>query len=286
MKRKAFTLIELLVVIAIIAILAAILFPVFAQAKNAAKKTTSLSNTKQVGTGTILYINDYDDAMPPLYWFNPIDLTLPTSQGFYYYPLLLRPYTKNDLIFLCPNDREDDAQLRDPQGRGRFDSNSSFRDYLIGANPSYGYNYRYLNTMSVSFSFGGRPVLSFSGVSATSFNSPSQTLVFAEATMKDRTVPGVNGAPSGTVRNAVGYSRIEPPFSVPTPVGAAPYMGWTGTFPDARSQGQLWGRFQRNSVLAVWADGHAKTTPISRLRGTGTTEQQVNRFWNGLGDNQ
>jgi prepilin-type N-terminal cleavage/methylation domain-containing protein len=63
--KKAFTLIELLVVIAIIAILAAILFPVFAQAKTAAKKSTDLSNTKQIGLGTQIYTADNDDLFPP-----------------------------------------------------------------------------------------------------------------------------------------------------------------------------------------------------------------------------
>jgi prepilin-type N-terminal cleavage/methylation domain-containing protein len=63
-SRKAFTLIELLVVIAIIAILAAILFPVFAQAKEAAKKTAALSNVKQIGTGFVIYATDYDDQFP------------------------------------------------------------------------------------------------------------------------------------------------------------------------------------------------------------------------------
>ena len=62
--KKAFTLIELLVVIAIIAILAAILFPVFAQAKVAAKKTSDLSNLKQIGTSTFIYGSDYDDLFP------------------------------------------------------------------------------------------------------------------------------------------------------------------------------------------------------------------------------
>ena len=63
-RRAAFTLIELLVVIAIIAILAAILFPVFAQAKEAAKKTQSLSNVKQIGLGVVMYQSDYDDCFP------------------------------------------------------------------------------------------------------------------------------------------------------------------------------------------------------------------------------
>ena len=65
MRRHAFTLIELLVVIAIIAILAAILFPVFAQAKVAAQKTSDLSNQKQHATGTLLYSGDYDDTFFP-----------------------------------------------------------------------------------------------------------------------------------------------------------------------------------------------------------------------------
>jgi prepilin-type N-terminal cleavage/methylation domain-containing protein len=63
-KKQGFTLIELLVVIAIIAILAAILFPVFAQAREAARKTTCLSNLKQNGLGMLMYVNDYDDTFP------------------------------------------------------------------------------------------------------------------------------------------------------------------------------------------------------------------------------
>lgn len=63
-RRCGFTLIELLVVIAIIAILAAILFPVFAQAKEAAKKATCISNLRQLGMSTMLYLGDSDDLLP------------------------------------------------------------------------------------------------------------------------------------------------------------------------------------------------------------------------------
>ena len=63
-RRSAFTLIELLVVIAIIAILAAILFPVFAQAKEAAKKSAGLSQMKQIGTALNMYAADWDDGIP------------------------------------------------------------------------------------------------------------------------------------------------------------------------------------------------------------------------------
>ena len=63
-SRSAFTLIELLVVIAIIAILAAILFPVFAQAREKARAISCISNEKQIGTATMMYVQDYDETMP------------------------------------------------------------------------------------------------------------------------------------------------------------------------------------------------------------------------------
>lgn len=110
--KRAFTLIELLVVIAIIAILAAILFPVFAQAKEAAKKTQCLSNAKQIGTGLYLYLGDYDDTLPmanyPTPYYGP-----PYTQfswhagkgvGELNWADLLTPYTKNVDMFKCPDD--------------------------------------------------------------------------------------------------------------------------------------------------------------------------------------
>jgi prepilin-type N-terminal cleavage/methylation domain-containing protein len=91
LSRRAFTLIELLVVIAIIAILAAILFPVFAQAKRAAKDTSALSNMKQINLGAQMYAADNDDNVIP--WEHNAD---PWTG----WPILMDPYTKNvDIMF-------------------------------------------------------------------------------------------------------------------------------------------------------------------------------------------
>lgn len=94
MKLKAFTLIELLVVIAIIAILAAILFPVFAQAKRAAKTSAALSNTKQLGTASLMYSNDYDDSIVLIEYRNVYPYTP--------WPVLVQPYAKNTSICFDP----------------------------------------------------------------------------------------------------------------------------------------------------------------------------------------
>ncbi|MBC8137585.1 MAG: DUF1559 domain-containing protein, partial [Fibrella sp.] len=92
--KRAFTLIELLVVIAIIAILAAILFPVFAQSREKARQTSCLSNEKQVGIAILQYLQDHDDtymaadheSTSPYTWFDP-----------------LQPYLKNRDVFKCPS---------------------------------------------------------------------------------------------------------------------------------------------------------------------------------------
>ncbi|MES1227022.1 MAG: prepilin-type N-terminal cleavage/methylation domain-containing protein, partial [Armatimonadota bacterium] len=100
---SGFTLIELLVVIAIIAILAAILFPVFAQAKQAAKKTADLSNIKQIGTATQIYLNDFDDKfmMADTY---PVVTAVYGDMYRWCSKQVLGPYTKTTDIFVSPLD--------------------------------------------------------------------------------------------------------------------------------------------------------------------------------------
>src|SRR5690349_25055985 len=96
--RSAFTLIELLVVIAIIAILAAILFPVFAQAREKARQASCLSNTKQLGLGIYQYIQDYDDTLP-MGGYNWL------GSGSRWYRDIY-PYVKNAGILVCPSKNE------------------------------------------------------------------------------------------------------------------------------------------------------------------------------------
>ena len=91
-RHKGFTLIELLVVIAIIAILAAILFPVFAQAREKARQTQCLSNGKQIGLGALMYANDYDNLFP-IFAF---------GEG-YQAAARMMPYSKNRDVFRCPS---------------------------------------------------------------------------------------------------------------------------------------------------------------------------------------
>jgi prepilin-type N-terminal cleavage/methylation domain-containing protein/prepilin-type processing-associated H-X9-DG protein len=113
--RRAFTLIELLVVIAIIAILAAILFPVFAQARAKARQTSCLSNSKQIGLGLMMYTQDYDEVLPgvdpsngyaagfadPLGWNRPFTAGVPAT--YRNWARDVQPYIKNYGIYLCPN---------------------------------------------------------------------------------------------------------------------------------------------------------------------------------------
>lgn len=117
-RQRAFTLIELLVVIAIIAILAAILFPVFARARENARRASCISNLKQIGLGFMMYTQDYDEKYPrAVYsstqeppngcWYssggcasaNPGDYTWFWQQTLY-------PYTKSDQLYFCPSGRD------------------------------------------------------------------------------------------------------------------------------------------------------------------------------------
>jgi len=124
-QRRGFTLIELLVVIAIIAILAAILFPVFAQARAKARAITCISNVKQLGTGAAMYTQDYDEKTLPMYlhyadageWADP--------KGCWFYNI--QPYIKNWAVMVCPDGESE-------WGLGWPDTEGGVKGRAIGIN--------------------------------------------------------------------------------------------------------------------------------------------------------
>jgi len=104
--NKGFTLIELLVVIAIIAILAAILFPVFARARENARRASCSSNLKQIGLGLMQYTQDYDEQLVPIAWPNG-------GNGVGQWPQLIQPYVKSTQLFQCPSSPSKDTRRAD-----------------------------------------------------------------------------------------------------------------------------------------------------------------------------
>jgi prepilin-type N-terminal cleavage/methylation domain-containing protein/prepilin-type processing-associated H-X9-DG protein len=123
--RKGFTLIELLVVIAIIAILAAILFPVFARAREKARQTSCLSNVKQLGLGILMYAQDYDERLPGYFppWPaipSPVGTGCSWWEGVY-------PYVKNYQVYVCPS-------------YVRTQSSWNYNSHIFPLMPSYGMN--------------------------------------------------------------------------------------------------------------------------------------------------
>ncbi len=118
--RRGFTLIELLVVIAIIAILAAILFPVFARAREQARQTSCLSNVRQLGTALMMYTQDYDEQ-----FFHANNRDVPHT----FWGELLYPYVNNEQLFLCPTGGG-------RSGPGEF----NYFEWSFPVNPGYGWN--------------------------------------------------------------------------------------------------------------------------------------------------
>ena len=157
--HSGFTLIELLVVIAIIAILAAILFPVFAQAKFAAKKTVDLSNAKEIGLSVKLYLNDNDDTMPIFYAYNsdPTIYSPPIHHGT---EVLLQPYVDDKDLFRSPLDIGGPYLSQDPGSMAKGATSywqaygSSYRfdhcNFTVAANDSSQNNvfYDYTNVVT------------------------------------------------------------------------------------------------------------------------------------------
>jgi len=181
--RKAFTLIELLVVIAIIAILAAILFPVFARAKAAAKKTQALSNVKQLVTGYILYIQDTDGV----YYEHAQGMSVGTQgpasliwSGYIY------PYTKNVAIANDPAASNPTQSFGGVNFTGMNYVPVDYKQLSLGYNQNFTSQFGY--ACSQDFSSGSSACANF--YSEGQFAFPSQSLVFASSAQRAPSAAG------------------------------------------------------------------------------------------------
>ena len=125
-RRRGFTLIELLIVVAIIAILAAILFPVFARVRENARRASCASNLKQIGLAILQYAEDCNERMPRAWYGATPDASDATH---YKWMDAIFPYVKSEKIFSCPSDDENDEyRLRDGANYGSYGFNAAYHD--------------------------------------------------------------------------------------------------------------------------------------------------------------
>jgi prepilin-type N-terminal cleavage/methylation domain-containing protein/prepilin-type processing-associated H-X9-DG protein len=273
MKRSGFTLIELLVVIAIIAILAAILFPVFAQAKAAAKKTQSLSNVKQLGLGAIMYNGDSDDVFTMGSngcWWQPTD-------GGWTYNVL--PYIKSVPLLQSPGDSKSKATWPEWMRSVPEAINISYaaNGYMADKGSGWGvYGVIGMNQATRQTRADGScdsgPWMIKGVTNGTEVTNPAETIMFAEA---------YNPYP------VWGSSNFF------TGVNWWDFVGFGGLIPDARRDGSP---YQVNGVTQtknnknggvnadwsgksnfVWVDGHASAkTPQST---NAKPDDNTTNFW-------
>lgn len=240
-KRKSrlqgFTLIELLVVIAIIAILAAILFPVFAQARERGRQVSCTSNARQIGQAFQMYLQDYDEGFPQLYYTGPAKQTVPDNFGLFRWPWLVTPYVRSFGLFFCPSDRNA-PNLRD-------EKNPEF-GYNFGLVPSWGYNAHYLSP-------GEDPFLpdhpEFAPVPLAKLTAPAETTLLVESVWFS---PPRRPLPPNTPN--IGFYRVYPPSQ------------WSGAPPlDGLSYGHCWPRHFNQMATTAFADGHVKAMTMPSL---------------------
>jgi prepilin-type N-terminal cleavage/methylation domain-containing protein/prepilin-type processing-associated H-X9-DG protein len=247
-SRPAFTLIELLVVIAIIAILAAILFPVFAQAREKAKQTTCTSNMKQIGLSLMMYTQDYDETYPTNSWdLAPVGTTdndsgNPNYRTRFNWIWQLLPYTKNRQIWRCPSDPN-------PKGNGSCYS-ASPGEWGIPTPNSYGVNMEIL-------SYAGKGAPDWFGhigaLSMAQVPSPAATYAVSDSS---RCV-----MESYWVDVCTRYANWERYYSREgTDAGGA-----RKKFPSRVAEERVH-RHNRGSLI-VFADGHAAWRPADRIYG-------------------
>jgi prepilin-type N-terminal cleavage/methylation domain-containing protein len=230
---RGFTLIELLVVIAIIAILASILFPVFARARENARRTSCLSNMKQIGLGLAQYTQDFDERLPMWSFINA------TGTRTYGWHWVLVPYTKSTEVYVCPSARRISPKLTDNRCDPTYVNNTG-ANVSTGGSGSYGYNYAYMGNYS-----GSANNYTYLTHNISEISKVSETVAITEITAVIGNQPGTTYYPT--------LWNTKPGTNV---------CGNSNEFTYFDNLGQ----WHFDGVNTVFADGHAKWMKTSVLK--------------------
>lgn len=243
-KTSAFTLIELLVVIAIISILAAILFPVFAQAREKARQSSCASNQKQIGLAILQYNQDYDELYP-MGFYNASASGTPVS-----WPAMIQPYAKNTQIFQCPSETDDYGMTPGtftPATPNGFVTTYAYNYYLGGNNNT-------ANSMTKSLAELGKAaetVMMVDGA-ADARTYPLEPKRWKARNSGTASVSETSGPNTGTAR----------PTTAKRTAWLLAHAGST-TMPFADYGAPVARHAEMTNVL--WADGHVKSSRIEKI---------------------
>ena len=257
--KRGFTLIELLVVIAIIAILAAILFPVFAQARDKARQASCLSNMKQMGLSSIMYASDYDDT------FSPPEIRGAVNELVGSWKSNTYPYAKNRNIYECPNTRASLSAIYDPSAA--WAGYWSFNDF------------HWVDCSPASKAYTNDPLCAYGG---TTFFPRGYVMNGAPF---DQTLYANGAAPSGQTQTQASISQVAETAllmdmknievrSLPgamcrcrpgTPMGAPVTQYANPNVPGGQKRKIGWWVAHSKGVQYTFCDGHAKWNRIGSV---------------------
>lgn len=236
--RRGFTLIELLVVIAIIAILAAILFPVFGRARENARRSSCQSNLKQVGLGIMQYTQDYDELFPAVYNGN--------WPGRWHWMDCVQPYVKSDQVFNCPSDAD---------ASNKYVPVATGGTTILGSTPdnygSYAVSNAYFNNAAAAPEWGSpmsQKAQNDPGNSSVRIDSPSTSILAGDG--------------NGAFQMAWADSSKQP--TKVTATTNPNTMEASSGVTDTNLEGRFVGRHLETLNL-LFADGHVKAMRLDAL---------------------
>lgn len=266
-RKRAFSLIELLIVVAIIAVLSAILFPVFSRAKEQAKASVCLSNFRQTLTSTMLYQNDYDDRFVLSRYSTSL---MATSKDDRTWVQLVLPYSRDFRLFRCPSD----YTLR-PESQAVFDEDlvpgdTYSRYYTASKRTNLGYNYMYLSPLILSSSR-----ISARSRTASEVNDLARMLVLGDSVHKIDDDGSPRGGGSYLIlppcRYALEGTFLRDTFKLDNVPDQQLYQGglsWGAPLGISgqtvgTNNGGLW-PWHGDHLTAAFADGHIKRITIDQ----------------------